>query len=428
MPDYAVQRTHGGATSSLPVPILNLAKRLAERHGDITVALETGGTHLYMACPACLSKNGRQELRKRHLAVNADKYCMLGMHQGEYKTPGQRDRSALCMKCDEHYKVSDLLQWPTLAERDIKDSQAGQVRTVDSSVWIIKDSKGNSIPGGPGDGTEGSVIPVNKLARTHPAAAYLLQRGYDLDSLYKQFNCSYCAREWSRDPTAGRFYTRLPNGFWDSPQGRIIFFAFVNGVQVSWQARIIDHEFVHDGRRYKAFWNGHTNTWATMETYDEDKRKFVPLPQYAEGNLIWKPSKYRTAQGTSRNSVLFGYDAAVEWNREHRTGKLPVAFTGEGPLDAGRIGPPAVARIGKFMSDAQISLLESRFTHVVDVPDADEAGRKGRDDTQKRLAAKLEAHMWDLDADPELQGCKDIGDVAPEIVQRKKQEWLDRLS
>jgi hypothetical protein len=75
--------TTGTLTSAeIPVDIRALAGALAQRHGDVTIAMEARGTHLYLACPDCQEKEGDKELRGRHLAVNADQYT--------WGTPRQR--------------------------------------------------------------------------------------------------------------------------------------------------------------------------------------------------------------------------------------------------------------------------------------------------------------------------------------------------
>ena len=54
--------------------IITLAQQLSRLHGRVRVAAESGGVHLYIASPICLSQFGPDELlpSKMHLAVNAD--------------------------------------------------------------------------------------------------------------------------------------------------------------------------------------------------------------------------------------------------------------------------------------------------------------------------------------------------------------------
>jgi hypothetical protein len=423
-------RFRSGASTGVPEDVMNFAQALAVKHGAVLISREKNGLHLNLACPACLEVEGDQELRKRHLAVNADKFCATGRWEGA--TDHLRDSVGLCMKCGTKYKATQLMTFAPLAARGIKESKIGSVSFADNTQWLVRDALDNIVPGGPGNGPPGSrgnhgdprdVIPINQLSADHPAVQYLLERDYDLQSLWEQFRCSYCVREWAQDPATKRYYRKLCEGFRDSPQGRIIFFADIEGVQKTWQARIIERVAEHGGTRFKYFWNGDTNTWFCMESYDVAKKKFIPPPQYAER---WSPSKYRTANGTARNEILMGLDAAIAWNACHRPGQLPIAFTSEGPLDAGRLRAPAVAQIGKFLSDDQIALLARHFAVVIQVPDNDAAGQKDLELSSRRLASKVLTDVWHLPQQlPDGKAAKDIGDFPQAWVDEQRQTWLN---
>lgn len=411
-PIAAVRGTSEVVVNHLPPEVQQFAEALAARHGSILASREKNGLHLNMACPSCLNEDGVVELKKRHLAVNAEKFLRHGQWEHEEINQKIRDRAAQCMKRKDHrFKISNLLTWPPLVERGIKESVA-KVRFVDNTHWLVDDGKGNIIPGGPGNGSPGDVVPINILPEDHPAVCYLRQRGYDLESLWQQFRCSYCVQEWRQDRQAGRFYRRMPEGFWDSPQGRIIFFADMEGVQKGWQARIIDHAYEQDGVRYKAFWNGHTNQWHTMECWSEEKGKYVALPQYTGDDYDWDPSKYRTANGSQRNELIFGLDAAIAWNKQQRPHRMPIVLTMEGPLDAGRARAPAVAHIGKWLSDQQAAVLARHFAVALHVPDNDQAGEENMEHSVKLLGKHMEAQSWRVPGQlPGVPSCKDMGDV-----------------
>ena len=70
-----------------------------------------------------------------------------------------------------------------------------------------------------------------------------------------------------------------------------------------------------------------------------------------------------------------GFDAALRWNTDNNM-STPIVFIVEGPLDAGRIGPPACAILGKSLSTEQAQLLRP-FKKIVIVMDNDDAGRTG---------------------------------------------------
>lgn len=418
MMNKMIQHTSGVSASELPEDVHNFAQAIAARHGHVIVSREKNGLHLNVACPSCLSVDGNVELRKRHLAINADKW--LGTGKWQEATEKLRNSVALCMKCGTKYLATQLMQWAKLEDRGIKESVVGSVSFVDNTHWLVRDQNNNIIPGGPGNGGPEDVIPINQLPPTHPAAWYLLNRGYDLDSLYRQFRTSYCVREWAHDPAAKRFYKTM-GSFRDSPQGRIIFFSDQEGVQVSWQARIIDHTYEHEGVQYKTFWNGYTNEWMTMEYFDVTRGKFVALPQFPK----WDPSKYRTANGTSRNEVVMGLDAAIRYNAEMRPGAMPLAFTSEGPLDAGRLRAPALAQIGKFLSDAQVEIMAKHFTTIIQVPDLDTAGQANVESNSKRLGAKVMTDVWAIPA-VQINGkkTKDIGDFPQAFVDDNVRQYL----
>jgi len=426
MSDYEVQHRSGVQAGNLPEDVSNFAKALAGRHGHVIISREKNGLHLNLACPACLTVEGRSELIKRHLAVNADKWCNTGKWEGS--TDHLRDSVGLCMKCGTKYKATALLMWATLAERNIKESTVGKVSFADNTRWLVRDHKGRIIPGGPGDGQPGDVVPINQLPQNHVAAQYLLSRGYDLDSLYQQFRCSYCVREWPHDPKVERCYRGAPLGMRDSPQGRIIFFADQEGIQQSWQARVIDYTFEHAGKRYRQFWDGYTNTWKVLEWWNPEaskgKGKYELLPEY---KTRWSElSKYRTANGTSRNEIVIGLDAAIAWNALHRPGRMPITLVGEGPLDAGRLRAPGVAQIGKFLSDAQVAILSKHFAAVIQVPDNDEAGKQDLEFSTKRLASKVMTDTWRLPSVNEAgQPAKDIGDFSQVWVDEHRKTWLE---
>lgn len=73
-----VSASSSAPTANVPQQILELANKLKLRHGDILIARERNGYHLYFASPACLTTMGVAELSKKHLALNAEKYLGLG--------------------------------------------------------------------------------------------------------------------------------------------------------------------------------------------------------------------------------------------------------------------------------------------------------------------------------------------------------------
>lgn len=383
--------------------ILGLAEALSRIHGPVLVAKEKSGVHLYMASPKALEMFGRVELTKRHLAVNASKHFQIHEH---IPIPGKQRRKrsscAMCMKTGQPYSVADLLNMAPLDKRGIPDVKA-EVKVQDNTAWIVDDGRGNKIPLGPG-----TCIPINQLPPEHPAVWYLTQyrKTYDLNVLWEQFRCSFCHTEYPESMEPKRFYRKLPWGFKDTPQGRIIFFGMIDGVQRTWQARVIDYD--QDNIRY--YLHPYTGQWVACEQRVSENGKFEPLPSMDRSRHEWEIRRYRNARGSSRNDVLLGLDAAVEWNRRMgRSGRDMIVGLVEGPLDAGRIGPPLVASTGKFLSPEQARMLYSRFHTVISIPDTDPIGLKAAEDARKLLDQFCVFRVVNL-TDFGLAG-KDLGDL-----------------
>jgi hypothetical protein len=149
-------------------------------------------------------------------------------------------------------------------------------------------------------------------------------------------------------------------------------------VQVGWQARIIER--VEGNLKY--YLHPYKSNWVAAEQKNSETGKWEPLPGVEiklEGYTIeWKPSKYKTAFGMQRNETLMGLDAAIEFNKTLGLRK-PTACIVEGPLDAARIGPGAIALLGKYMSERHADILVSKFKKLIVVADNDKAGKEMAD-------------------------------------------------
>jgi DNA primase len=138
-------------------------------------------------------------------------------------------------------------------------------------------------------------VALRDLTPNHPARTYLGERAFDVEDLSRDWHLSYCVR-------ADEEY-RLA-------QDRLIIPVIMNGVWVGWQGR-------HVGER----------PW---------KAERVP--------------KYFTAPGTPRGRVLYNHDLAL---------KRPLVVVCEGPTDVWRVGPAAVALLGKQATPTQLNLVVS---------------------------------------------------------------------
>ena len=375
-------------TDTVPRDVRILADALSKLHGPAIIRSESNGYHIYLPSPECLKQDGRKELNSRHLTVNASRYKQTHDYvskNGVIRDDLKRDFSAVCHKTNTKYRVTDLLnkrKFPPLEQRGIPNVVSSVVSvSSDRSACLVDDGKGNMIPPNPG-----VVTPITKLPALHPAVEYLTNRGYNLNTLQQQFNCSYCTEELPEDPSKGIYYKKLPANFRDTPQGRIIFYAHVNSIQVGWQARII--EKVSNG--IKEYWHPYNNRWVAMEHKNSDgKWEAIKDMEYRSEvyELLWKPSKYKTAFAMARNDVLMGYDAAVYFNKSLGI-KKPTVFLAEGPLDAGRLGAGGVAMLGKYLSDQQADLLTRKFKRIVFFSDNDKAGEEAKARVKEVMRSK----------------------------------------
>ncbi len=334
------------APTELTVEQENLAHDLMQCHGSVRVAREKSGLHFYIACPDCLTNDGEKELYSMHLAINADKY--LQGHTG----------AARCMKTDKVFMIDQLTMWPPLEKRGYR---RGPERIADQAIVTAnfheEDEKGRMVPKSPG-----ITVPLNSLSIDHPALAYLYSRQFSAVALERQFNASFCIKE--REDIR---YRKLLGGFKASPQGRIILEIRQNGVRVGWQARILEME----DETHLYYWQPYREAWVPVKYRETPESPW----ELKEGWENWDPAKYIMAHGARRNSCLMGYDAARAFNAAARK-KKRWCFLTEGPLDAARLGPPAVAVCGKSCSQAQADLLEMAFDTIIVVPDNDAAGSK----------------------------------------------------
>ena len=385
-----------------------LAEALCAIHGAGHILREAKGLHLYMPSFLRLETDGPIELSKKHMTVNLDKACGLGMwknRRGLYDA----DRTAMCMKSDQGFRVSTLLAMKPIHERGFPDAPTDAMVIV-KERYLVDDGRGNMIPDHPGQ-----VTPVTRLPPDHVAVQYLRDRGFDLERLERQFGCAWCYAEtperwFAKGDHRNLKYRPLPGGFKDTPQNRLIFYAYVKGVQVAWQARYLDK--VERGVHF--FYHPYDDCWTPVRVKVGGEWKLLPLfnnpPPNDWDHPAWDPSKYKTSKGALRNEMIMGFDAAVEWNVE-RGRKKKIAIGGEGPLDGGRFGPPGLALCGKFLSDAQADLILEHFQEFVWIGDNDDAGRKATMRVRTTLGPKLKLHVVGL---PE--GAKDTGGLSDEVA------------
>jgi hypothetical protein len=324
--DKEVVYKAGLIEQELPRKYQTVINELTRIHGKLVVGKKGNHVVLSMPSPEALRLDGAKEVYSRHLGVN----LTLALDEG-------RDWCAKCNKYGKAFGLDDLLNMPTLEERNIQHVKRSTIYTGNSQS-LEPDENGNMVPRSPGD-----VVPVNELPPEHPALEFLRYRGfttrYDLNMLYEQFTTSFC---WKENPKG--YYGRLPHGFRKTPQNRLIFYMTINGVRRGWQTRIL--EKVENNVFF--YYHPYTHEWVPVKYRANEKSPWIPI----QGFENFKPSKYVIGAGTDRNGTLMGYDAA----RTTNTGAFIIV---EGVLDAAKLGIPAIASQGKWFSDEQAKLLSN---------------------------------------------------------------------
>ncbi len=394
-----------------PKPVENLAKRLADKQGcQVLVTREASGYHIYLPCPECLHSHGKNELRDPKFAINASKYLALGddfkdlrdnqSERGVFNPMAAsnnvdaqetRDqKSGICMRTRQakqphRFTVSELLKMPTITERhpDIKTSSklVGGAGSADRAEhWEIDPISGILCPPPPGE-----VVPITELPRDHPGVEYLIDRGFNLDKLWEQFRCSWCVKEYPYGKNE-IYYRKMPGGWMDTPQNRIIFYSMHKGAPMTWQARYPE-KLSEDGlQKYALHPYSRSFQWDHVATRSNAGAAWMPVPPFDEvderGTLRFQPSKYRTAKYSSRE--LIGWDAAVRRaNLDPEMIKWVVL--GEGPLDAARPGPGGVGLIGSSISPENADKIVSTFHLAFTAFDVDKAGREATERVMRAL-------------------------------------------
>ena len=361
--------------AEIPEEVKALAHRLAKIHGPVAITTESAGMHLYIPDPELLSKDGEKELTSRHMAINADKYFGLNRWNVDenptrenvelyrkFRSQGREVPCCMSMKTGRTTTVEQLLKMRPLEERtNIIRRSESPVIAGDQKKCLVYDEYGNLVPEPPG-----TVVPLSALEKNHPARKYLIQRGFDPDLLSGLYHVGYCTQALPEDRSKGRYWSKLPAGCRNSPQGRIIFpIEDEAGVKRGWQARAIDYKD-NKGNRY---------LWTDKELWLQIEKEGVDLfatPETPDGFRTLR--KYLNAKGLSRNQVVFGIRQAMDITKD-----LPydqrVCYVVEGVMDAMKGGAQCLAILGKSMSYFQADVIRRHFGKVLLIADNDRAGK-----------------------------------------------------
>ena len=277
---------------------------------------------------------------------------------------------------------------------------------------------------------------------------YMTGRGFSVAELEDQFRCRFCTREY---PYGEKqiFYRKMPGGWKDTPQHRVVFHSMVDGAPATWQARVLEkvsadgltklmlHPYsggffpganlpavlravksepydgdicvIHDPGR-QGYW---CHRWSATATRANQESPWIPMPPFDEergGSLRFRPSKYRTAKYSSRQ--MMGWDSAMD-RAAKDTDPVKWVVLCEGPLDAARVGPGGVALIGSSISVENAAKVVKNFHLVFLGFDSDKAGK----DATKRVhdvlfrASRRDSIMSHAVALPIPEG-KDLGDMS----------------
>lgn len=355
-PEITQEKIRG--SENVSPEIQDLANRLASKHGNARIAKEKNGTHIYLPSPACILQDGRVELKKMHLSVNADKWL-----KGS-------DSCGLCHKTDTRYLVSELLAMPNLAERGIPDIEPRVTTNVPTAETHEKDSEGRWVPRAPG-----LCVPIDALPETHPAMQYLQSRFREritpelLTEWADDFGMDFCVQECK-----DKHYQKLAGGFRKTPQGRVVFNIKQYGIYAGWQGRIPELEDEELGRK----WYLHPDTLV----YQGVKDGGIDCAGYQD----FDPCKYLFGQGMSRNTLLMGLDAAIRWNKAHMPENGWMCVLVEGGMDMALIGAPSIAFLGKYFSPEHERIIAANFSTIYIFKDNDSAGKEAEGAIEKRLA------------------------------------------
>lgn len=443
-----------------PNEIKEFAERMAAAQGcRVVLASEASGYHLYLPCPDCLDTHGSRELQDPKYAINVSKYLGIGdgyrgltiaaesldptVMEASFQVSETRDRkSGICMRTRQsknphRFSVRELLGMTTITHRhpDIHTAAEvfGQAGSADrESHWEADPATGVMCPPPPGE-----VVPITSLPPEHPAAQYLTNRGYDLQRLWQQFRCSFCTEEYPEGKN-DIYYRKMPGGWRDTPQHRVIFYSLVDGVPMTWQARYperissdgLNRFMLHpyDTTRSVTPGGDRTFCWSHTHTRANPQTSWIPVPPFDEtmedGTLRFQPSKYRTAKYSQRE--MMGWDAAIE-RADADPDMLRWVVLCEGPLDAARVGPGGVALIGSSISPVNATKVAANFSVVFTAFDNDLAGTAATEKIGRMILGGSQRNLvTQLVVPLPVEGGKDIGDMSQEAFNALLQKSIRR--
>ena len=207
----------------------------------------------------------------------------------------------------------------------------------------------------------GTLVSLTGLPDDHPAIIYIRNRKQNVRELNDVFGVRYC--------TAGQMFGR--GGVFNT-SNTLIFPLFLDGSIIGWQSRLLYNP----------------------DTLTDEECGLLGFRRDEDGE--WdKPPKYFTSPGLEKGRALYNFDNA-------RQSELVVIT--EGPFDAIGVGRPAVATLGKGVTDQQARLIKNRWAVAVILLDPGDADKE-----MSELEGKLRPGVITLRVD--LKGYKDPGEA-----------------
>jgi hypothetical protein len=371
----------------------SIVSNLAPIHGSFRLSNERSGVVAYMACPHCLEVKGSAEFDSKHMVVLLDRWL-----KNTFNTV-----VAKCMRCEAKFKKSEIMNFPTLKERNYSDNNRNVISTyVPKPVTYKETVDGIDVPY-----DAGTTIPITELPRTHAVWEYLDSRNnLDIDTLIRDFHAAFCTVERPESKELGIFYKRLPESR-NTAQGRLVISSYVRGHLTAWQSRVIDKKVKINGGVMHSYLHPDTFEFTNTHYVHEGSTTYV-APYEAKKHL---PAKYYNGR-FHKHKIVFGYDAYARRNAnipyEERT-----IFVAEGVLDAIQLGGTAVACLGKSIREEQVPVLLSlspKIVFLVQNDDAAESGFTASAEIMKKF--NLEVHRVSPPAE-----FNDFGDMHHQYVK-----------
>lgn len=371
----------------------SIADNLTSIHGTYRLANERSGVILYMACPHCLSEKGKSEFDSRHMAIMLDVWL-----KSTYNVT-----VAKCMRCNKKFKKNELLNWPSLKDRNFCDNNRNQVSfKIPKPVSFKEVIDGVSVPYGPG-----RVVPITELPKSHPAWCYLLSRDtLDIETLVRDFHPQFCVCEAPENAELGIFYKKLPIAR-NTPQGRIVFNSFTDGHLSAWQSRLIEASIHVNGGKINSFLHPDTLEFINTSFVIDGNVTFIGA--YTKKNQT--PVKYYNGR-FHKHKIIFGHDAYLK-RVEHIPYSDRVIYVAEGILDAVQLDGFGVACLGKQLCPDQVAILLSLSPKIVFLVQNDTAAELGFE-ANKELFNKLNLEIFRISPPKEFN---DFGEMHYKHVQ-----------